>query len=110
MYKGRRDDHMSIRVPQAHCEVYHATTGKFIEVKLPGFGPTEWYSFMVTPDQVCFDHLNPDMYNIIEGINRNTKVLVNKKGLDGQGRRVMLANTDIYYDPMELLMVFRVCN
>lgn len=110
MYKGTRDDHISIRVPQAHCDKYNAINGKFIEIKLPGMTPTEWDSFMVDPGQVFFDHIMPDMFNIIEGLNRNTKVLVNHKVLDDKGRRSVVAGTDVYYDPTEIITLFRACN
>ena len=110
MYKGRRDDHITIRVPQAHCEKYNATTGRFIEIKLPGFTDTEWDSFMVDPKQVCYDHIMPDTFNIIEELNRNTKVLVNRKTVDDKGKRTIVPGTDVYYDPTELITLFRACN
>ena len=75
MYKGTRDDHMSIRVPQKNCYPYHSKRGlDLIEVRLPGGTMERWDSFMIAPEQVCYDHINPEQYNILEDINRNTLI------------------------------------
>lgn len=110
MYKGRRDDHFTLRVPQAHCFKYNAQTGKFIEVRLPGFTDNEFDSFMVDPRQVYYDHVMPDVFNVIEELNRGTQIQVSHKIIDDKGNRVIVPGTDRYYDPVELAVIFRACN
>lgn len=107
MYKGKRDHHLAMRVPQANCFPYTSTSGEeFIEIMLPGYRPDTWFSFMVKPDQVFYDADDPDAYNIIEGINRHTQILVTQKRI-ADGRRATIAETMKRYDPDELQRLFR---
>ena len=106
MYRGKRDDHLTIRVPQANCFEYDASSGEtFIEVMLPGYRPDAWFSFMVKPDQVFYDGNDPEHYNIIEGINRNTQILVSRKRI-ADGRRVTIDGSTRRYDPKDLQSFF----
>ena len=113
MVKGRRDDHATLRVPQENCFRYTSkmTKEKFIEVKLPGYTDDTWDSFMVKPDQVFFDHANPNVYNIIEQLNRDTQIQVStkEKANNAEGRTVV-ADSDRYFDPLELKVLFKDCN
>lgn len=110
MYKGRRDDHFSFRVPQEQCDLYKAPNGVFVEIKLPGWTDTLWNSFMIKPDQVCYDHAMPDAYNIIEKLNRNARILVSQKAIAPDGTRYTVKGTDCYYRPIELAAVFHEYN
>ena len=106
MYKGRRDDHLTIRVPQRLCFVYESKSGtEFVEICLPGSNKKEWRSFMVSPSQVCYDYDNPDLYNIVEGINRNTKIVVSTKVVNKENR-IIVPNTTIKYDPITIKNMF----
>ncbi len=110
MVKGRRDDHATLRVPQELCYRYTSkATGAFIEVRLPGGNDDEWDSFMVKPDQVFYDHANPDKYNIIEQLNRDTNIVVSHKERVGNNQKI-IPDTERYYDPLELQAVFKFCN
>lgn len=108
MYKGRRDDHINLRVPQENCFKYTAQTGqKFIEIKLPGFTNDEWYSFMVDTSQVFYDYEEPDRFNIIEDLNRDTKIKVSKKlAANNNSGRVMVADSEFEADPLLLIAYF----
>lgn len=111
MYKGERDDHISIRVPQAHCEYFVNKLGKFVEVKLPGFTDSEWESFMVGVGQVYYDHIWPDVFNIIENLNRGTALKVSRKIKDlNTGNVTILRDTEREVDPTIMLSYFRACN
>ena len=112
MFKGRRDDHITIRVPQELCYKYASKTGqKFIEVRLPGGDEDAWYSFMVEPAQVFFVHAEPDKYNIIEGINRDTEIVVSQKKISNNsvGRSAVADSSEIY-DPLLILYCFENIN
>ena len=68
MYKGKRDDHLTIRVPQRLCYLYESKSGEeFVEIRLPNGNDDTWYSFMVKPAQVFYDYEEPDLFNVIEG-------------------------------------------
>ncbi len=61
-YRGSRDNHFSFRVPQRSCYPYTSSSGEdFIEIRLPGDTIRTWYSFMVSPEQVCYDRANPGL-------------------------------------------------
>mgnify|MGYP007070201998 FL=1 len=113
MYKGKRDDHITLRVPQDICfEFMSSKTGLWIEVVIAQNPNGTWDSFMVRSKQVCFDHLNPDKYNIIEEINRYTDIMVCTKQTDPtaiDGRRIV-PNTERYFDPFDLFKLFAHCN
>ena len=71
MYRGQRDDHFPpIRVPQINCDKYFSSTsGKWVEIKTwQSPDGSTWESFMVIPDQVRFDHLNPNEFNISKAV------------------------------------------
>ena len=112
MFKGRRDDHITIRVPQELCYKYASKTGqKFIEIRLPGGDDDAWYSFMVEPSQVFFDHAAPDKYNIIEGINRDTEIVVSqKKASNNSVGRSAVSDSAETYDPLMILHCFESIN
>ena len=113
MVKGSRDDHATLRVPQENCFNYtsKSTKEEFVEVKLPNYTDEKWDSFMVKPDQVYFDHANPDVYNIIEQLNRDTKILVStKKKVSNSGDRIIVADSNRYFDPLELIVLFKDYN
>lgn len=113
MVKGKRDDHTTLRVPQENCFYYTSKTTEeqFIEVKLPDYTDDTWDSFMVKPDQVFFDHANPNVYNIIEQLNRDTKILVStKKKVNNTENRVIIGNSNRYFDPLELKALFKDYN
>lgn len=110
MVKGRRDDHATLRVPQELCYRYTSkSTGTWIEVRLPGGDDDEWDSFMVKPDQVFYDHANPDKYNIIESLNRDTQIVVSRKIKKGSSQSIV-PDSERYYDPIGLLLEFKDCN
>lgn len=107
MYKGRRDDHVSLRIPQQFCYIYEAKSGKeFVEICLPGGNKKEWRSFMVNPSQVCYDYENPNLYNIIEGLNRDTKIKISTKIVDENAKRIIVPNTTVEYDPITIKSMF----
>ena len=110
MYKGKRDDHISIRVPQGNCYEYTSSGGEpYIEIVVPvgGNEPYQWSSIMVRPDQVCYDHIDPDKYNIIEYLNRSTRLKLAKKQAVQNGRTIISIDT---VTPMQLLAYFEFCN
>lgn len=104
MYKGRRDDHLSLKIPQQFCRIYESKSGKeFVEICLPGSNKREWRSFMVSPSQVCYDYENPDLYNIVEGLNRDTKIKISTKvAVDNKANRIIVPNTTVEYDPIAI--------
>jgi hypothetical protein len=109
-YRGSRDNHFSFRVPQSSCDIYQSTSGEeWIEVKLPGATKTSWYSFMVQPDQVCYDAAHPGEYNIIEGLNQKTDIIVSQKIIEND-KRTVLQDTRQSKDPVELMNYFADCN
>lgn len=104
MYKGQRDDHLTIRVPQRLCHLYKSKLDEeFVEVCLPWGGAKMWRSFMVKPSQVCYDYDNPDTYNIIEGLNRNTKIIISTKMATNNGTgRTVVPDSEIEYNPIDI--------
>lgn len=107
MHKGHRDDHLAIRVPQRLCHLYKSKLDEeFIEVCLPGSNKKEWRSFMVSPSQVCYDHKNPNLYNIVEGLNRDTKIKISTKVVDSKANRIIVPNTTVEYDPITIKNMF----
>ena len=113
MYKGRRDDHISIRIPQERCYKYRSSTGQdFIELVLEDNTATNdtWISLMVDPKQVFYDHTNPDKFNIIEGLNRNTNVSISIKSSPLSKSRSIVPNSEIIIDPMGLYVYLKDYN
>ena len=109
-YRGSRDNHFSFRVPQRSCYPYTSSSGEdFIEIRLPGDTIRIWYSFMVSPELVCYDRANPGDYNIIEGLNQNTGVVVSQKVMEND-KRTILHDTSQTKDPVELMNYFADCN
>ena len=114
MYKGRRDEFAQrIRVPQANCDRYVSnTSGKWVEIKT-WISPDQstWESFMVLPDQVHYDHLNPDTYNFIENLNRDANIKLSQKTIaNNSDGRALIPNTERIVDPATILLLFKDYN
>lgn len=101
MYKGKRDDHLTIRVPQRLCYLYESKSGEeFVEIRLPNGNDDTWYSFMVKPAQVFYDYEEPDFFNVIEGLNRDTKIRISRKiKTDKPPYHAIVPDSEIEYNP-----------
>lgn len=114
MYRGQRDDHFPpIRVPQINCDKYFSSTsGNWVEIKTwQSPDGSTWESFMVIPDQVRFDHLNPNEFNLIENLNRDSQIKLSQKTLaNNQEGRILVPGSEHIVDPATILFLFKDYN
>lgn len=112
MYKGKRDSYLRIKVPQQNCFAVTLSSGEWIEIILPNKIDTvnqTWESFMVKPEQVFYDLENPDVFNIIDKINANTKIRICAKTGTIQDRKI-ISGSDYIVDPKDIIKLFDKTN
>ena len=104
MYKGKRDAHILIKVPQSLCFEIKNASGIWVEVYVPPFNVnrpmSEWKSFVVIPEQVYW---YDNTYNIIEDINAHTRIRCCSHYTDNNGLRRIIPDTDLELDPYEII-------
>lgn len=105
MYKGKRDAHVSIRVPMELCYLVQTMSGPFVEILVPPYNHNskpinEWASFMVMEEQVCF---MDEHYNKIEQVNAYTAIRLCQHYNDANGVRRAIPDTNVYLNPHEIM-------
>lgn len=104
MYKGKRDAHIAIKVPQSLCFEVTNSSGVWIAVYVPPFNVnrpmSEWKAFIVTPDQVYW---YDSVYNVIENINNHTRIRCCLHYQDDKGLYKPVPDTDLELDPYEII-------
>lgn len=64
---------------------------------------------MVKPEQVFYDLENPDIFNIVDKINANTKIRICAKTGTIQNRKI-ISGSDYIVDPKDLIKLFDEIN
>lgn len=103
MYKGKKDAHLTIRVPMELCFAITNDSGEWIEVMVP---PSDfvtnksWASFLVRPNQVFWDD---ECNNRIEGILKNASIKCCEHFNDENGIRRIVPGTEFNLDPFDVM-------
>ena len=104
MYRGQRDAHLVIKVPQTLCYEIKNASGIWVEVFVPPLNLDlafeRWKSFVVPPEQVFW---YDKWYNAIESINAHTRIRCCEHITDSIGLRQIIPETDVYLDPYDII-------
>lgn len=103
MYVGKRDAHLTIKVPMELCFETKFSGATWIEVLVPQDTDPKmdpWMSFVVKPQQVFWLTRG---YNVIEEINKDTKIRCIKHYTDEFGNRRHIPETEVMLDPYDIM-------
>lgn len=107
MYVGKRDAHLTIKVPMDLCFRIEMSGVEWIEVMVPPSRPEyrnkPWLSMVVRPRQVFW---LDDKFNIIEGVNAHTRIRLCEHYTDHDGFRRIREGTDVFVDPQNIINNF----
>lgn len=111
MYIGKRDAHLTVKVPMSLCFLVEMSGMEWVEVMIPPSRPENrqkpWLSMVVRPNQVFW---LDDKFNIIENINAHTQIKLCEHYTDNQGYRRIVPGNEIFVDPQNIIDNFNEYN
>ncbi len=111
MYAGKRDAHLTIKVPMSLCFLITINNMDWIEIMVPPSLKENmtkpWLSMVVQPKQVFW---LDDTFNLIENINANTCIKLCEHYTDEMGYRRIVPGTELFVNPQNIITNFENYN